>query len=884
MPTRNRRLFVNQAIKYFLRQDYCNKELIVIDDGEDKIRDLIPDIDKIKYIPLNAHKSIGEKRNLACSLSQGEFIAHFDDDDWMARSRISHQVEALINADADVCGSRNLLHYHVFKGEAWGFNHPQNGSQCVAGSTLMYRKSAWKENPFPEDAANEITPFIKRFNPDQIHSIDSERLYVAIIHRRNSHPKNPAGRYWRRLPFDALDQLFKSDGSFYLSLRNGSFLRQPNASAVKLSPVNLVASFLIYDGYGSMAEYLAMGMKQAGAKVNLLPLTLDKKGLSDELQMMLKGSRPGLDGPILYFCWPNPELDRYLNHENLFINTMWESSRLPRTWPEKLNRSRAVIVPTRFVAGVCRDSGVKVPIEVVSQGIDPDVYNFIKRPRRAGLTTLIVGTVIGRKNVKEGIEAWKIAFEKDSDARLIIKARFGYNNYTPDDDRIRYIDINETTRGIAHWYEKADVLLALGNEGFGLPLVEAMATGLPAIALDSEGQSDICEEAGELILSVKPCHWKVCDTAQFGKAGVRGIPDPEDIASKLQWINTHREEACAMGLAASKWVRSNRDIWTMGPAVLKAMEHHSRPSRILRHAYTVWVPSWKTHCGISEYTAHLQEHLSNIRITGSPPDPYGSELIHIQHEHSLFDDAQLTEQIRRFRKLNLDTIVTEHAVLDRPAEWEKESDILVALTPDGTEMLRKRWPGKRIEHIPHGCPTWFPPRKKSVGKVIGTFGFLEHYKGFWKLLEVLRELEGSELLMFSYAKSAQIEAEWNLASRGLPVQRIADFLPAREIARRLASRADILVFWYDDKPLLSVSGAVRVGLATGVPVLVSSSKWFWDVKEATYQPDNLVEGIRRLIEDRDLRNQLSEAARDFCFENSWENIARRHVELWQSLF
>jgi len=855
----------------------------VIDDGEDKIGDLIPDFENIKYVPLAAHKTIGGKRNLACSLSQGELIAHFDDDDWMARNRISHQVHALIDADVEVCGSRDLLHYHVSKGEAWRFTYPQNGSQGIAGSTLMYRKSAWEKNPFSEEAANEITPFIKRLNQDQIHSIDTERYYVSIIHRRNSHSKNPAGRYWRRLPFEALDQLFSSDGSFYISLRNGSLHRQPISSAAKLSTVNIVASFLIYDGYGSMAEYLALGMKRAGAQVNLLPLTIDKKGLSDEFQTMLRGSRPGVDGPILYFCWPNPDLDQYLNNQNLFINTMWESSRLPKTWPERLNRARAVIVPTRFVAGVCRDSGVKVPIEVVPQGIDPDVYNIIKRHERSGLATLIVGTVIGRKNVKEGIEAWKIAFENDPDARLIIKARFGYNNYTPDDDRIRFVDINETTRGIAHWYEKADVLLALGNEGFGLPVVEAMATGLPVIALNSEGQSDICEDAGELILGVKPRHWKVCDTAQFGKAGVRGIPDVEDVAKKLRWINTHQEEARQIGLAASKWVKTNRDIWAMGPAVLKAIEHHSRPFQILRRAFTVWVPSWQTQCGISEYTAHLQEHIPSIRISGNPPDPYGSELIHIQHEHSLFDDAQLTAHIKRFRKFNRHTIVTEHAVLDRPAEWEMESDILVALTPGGTEMLRRKCPGKRIEHIPHGCPTWFPPRKKSREKVIGTFGFLEHYKGFWRLLEVLRKLQGSELLMFSYAKSAQIEAEWNQASRGLPVQRIADYLPAKEVARRLASKADILVFWYDDKPHISVSGAVRVGLATGVPVLVSSTRWFQDVKEVTYQPDSLVEGVRRLLEDRYLRHQMAEAAYDYCFENSWENIARRHLELWRSL-
>jgi glycosyltransferase involved in cell wall biosynthesis len=158
----------------------------------------------------------------------------------------------------------------------------------------------------------------------------------------------------------------------------------------------------------------------------------------------------------------------------LFINTMWESSRLPAGWTAALNRARTVIVPTRFVAKVCRESGVTVPIEVVPEGVDPAVYHYLERPTRPGLTTLIVGTVVERKHVREGVAAWKQAFADDPEARLLIKARFHLNNYQPDDPRITFVDANETSRGIAHWYREADVLLALGNEGFGLLLVEGM--------------------------------------------------------------------------------------------------------------------------------------------------------------------------------------------------------------------------------------------------------------------------------------------------------------------------------------------------------------------------------------------------------------------------
>jgi glycosyltransferase involved in cell wall biosynthesis len=42
MPTYNRRAFVSKAIAYFLRQDYDDKELSIIDDSTDSVSDLVP--------------------------------------------------------------------------------------------------------------------------------------------------------------------------------------------------------------------------------------------------------------------------------------------------------------------------------------------------------------------------------------------------------------------------------------------------------------------------------------------------------------------------------------------------------------------------------------------------------------------------------------------------------------------------------------------------------------------------------------------------------------------------------------------------------------------------------------------------------------------------
>ncbi len=556
---------------------------------------------------------------------------------------------------------------------------------------------------------------------------------------------------------------------------------------------------------------------------------------------------------------------------------------MPASWPQRLNQARALIVPTRFVAGVCRSSGVTIPIEVVPQGVDPEVYHYEERPRRPGLTTLIVATFIERKHLREGIAAWKLAFADDPEARLVLKARFQYGNYVPDDPRISFVDTNETTRGIAHWYRRADVLVALGNEGFGLPLVEGMATGLPVIALSSEGQSDICEDARGRLLAVEPSGWAPCDWGSFGPAGAIGVPSVTDVAARLRWVAEHRDEASDMGRVASAWALRHRNVWEMGPAMLEVMEHHLRPARRLRRAATFWVTSWGSACGIAEYTAHLAGAIPGMTVTADPPDLDGLRTLHVQHEHGIFDDDVLTRHVERARRSGARVAITEHTVAPQERAWEEGADALVSLTDRGASTLRARWPGKLVEHIPHGCPTWFPPRKPSRGRVIGTFGFLGRHKGFWDLLEALRRVPGTELLMFSHAKSSDLEEDWAQAAQGLPVRRIRDFLPTEEVARRLAAEADILVFWYREPEWATASGAVRVGLAAGVPVLTSPTTWFSDLRGATFQPDDLVEGVRHLLEDGSLREQLVTAARSYCVENSWARTAERHVALWRAL-
>ena len=260
-----------------------------------------------------------------------------------------------------------------------------------------------------------------------------------------------------------------------------------------------------------------------------------------------------------------------------------------------------------------------------------------------------------------------------------------------------------------------------------------------------------------------------------------------------------------------------------------------------------------------------------------------ADVLHLQHEHSLVAPEQVAEVAGRAQEAGVPFVVTEHTVRGQADEWEGEAAALVAHSPDGAALLHERWPAQRVELIPHGCPTWFPPRKVRRDRVVATFGFLEPHKGLATLLEAAAAVGNVELLLIGSTRAAWAD-EW-LAGLDLtvPVRRVAEFLDEAEIARRLAAEADVLVFPYAQPRFTAVSGAVRVGLASGVPVLTTPTTWFSDLRAVTLQTDDLAGGIARLLDDTVLRDELSTAARQHCHDHSWDRAARRHTDLYTSL-
>ena len=216
MPTANRRAFVPNAIRYFLRQSYVNRELIILDDGSDPVSDLIPNDPRIRYIRMQERRTIGTKHNLACRHARGEIIAHWDDDDWFADWRLSYQVSELVkHPPMTLAGLSRILFYRPCDRHAWEYAYPSKQRPWVCGSSFCYRKQFWVKHPFPDMNEGDDTVFVWGLNDAHVVSLSDSRWMLAIVHACNTSPKRTNDPAWRPFPTEEIRKLLGSDILLY---------------------------------------------------------------------------------------------------------------------------------------------------------------------------------------------------------------------------------------------------------------------------------------------------------------------------------------------------------------------------------------------------------------------------------------------------------------------------------------------------------------------------------------------------------------------------------------------------------------------------------------------------------------------------------------------
>jgi glycosyltransferase involved in cell wall biosynthesis len=248
------------------------------------------------------------------------------------------------------------------------------------------------------------------------------------------------------------------------------------------------------------------------------------------------------------------------------------------------------------------------------------------------------------------------------------------------------------------------------------------------------------------------------------------------------------------------------------------------------------------------------------------------------------------------------------------------SDAIVSAEPGIQRVICQRLPQHtdRVHHIPIGanveacsadrCEARRSLRERlcwpSDAPVIAFFGFLHPVKGLETLLSAFRQVNrqrpGSRLLLVGGVESlalrgADADAYWKkLHDRAatLGIQQTVHFTgyqPAEQ-ASLLLHAADAGVLPFNHGVSLK-SGSLLALLAHGLPLVVTEhNPSVPELSQSTFvrvvpprDEDALARELQYLVDTLPRPPQHAAEAGAFCERFSWASVARRHVELYETL-
>ena len=256
-------------------------------------------------------------------------------------------------------------------------------------------------------------------------------------------------------------------------------------------------------------------------------------------EIMKRSSDPNEKFDVSFQIQLPNEWSSEVAHKNVGITAVVESDKCNPEWIKCCNAMDAVVVPSVFCEKTLRSTGdVTTPIVVIPESFTPEVLDEnckFEADFETKFNFLLVGTLTGnnpfndRKNIFFALKWLCEEFANDPDIGIIVKTNIGRGT------RLDWAGVETALQGalkevrrgpfpkvhvihgimsnseIAGLYRHSTVKALVAptrGEGFGLPILEAAASGLPVIATEYSGHMDFMSKGKfvKLEYDISPIH------------------------------------------------------------------------------------------------------------------------------------------------------------------------------------------------------------------------------------------------------------------------------------------------------------------------------------------------------------------------------------------